>query len=138
MSTDPHVDEDSPVNISKFASSVLGAQLCDIIWRYEKDMTRIHNQKYVAVRTRQQIIKNGILKTIRSTVSRRPTQGFKWMIAKGRPQDTYEWIALTDPRFKSVWEKAAMRLISYGVRGFPGYDRSLEQRSAGRPPRLAA
>jgi len=137
--TDPHVDNDSPVNIARFQSSVLGARICEIIWRYEREMTRTNKQKYVAVRTRQQLLRNGPVQTVKTTVSRRPSVGFKYLITRGRAQDTYEWLALEDPRFKSLWEKAASRLFSHGIRKYPGYDHLMRDRKPlGRPPRLAA
>lgn len=135
---DPTVGRESPVNIAKHARTVLGARVCEIIWRYEREMSKLRQCRYVAVRSRQQIIKNGILETIRIAVERRPSPGFKYLIEKGRPKDTYEWLALEDSRFRTLWEKAGARLLSHGIARHPGYNRDRPRKPTGRPPLLAA
>jgi len=135
---DPTVSKESPINLARYARTVLGQRVCEIIWRYEKEMGRRRHCKYVAVRSRQQIISNGVIGTIRIAVERRPSAGFKYLIEKGRPQDTYEWLALEDPRFRVLWEKAGARLLSHGVRNHPRYNRNAARKPTGRPPLLAA
>jgi hypothetical protein len=136
--SDPHVSKESPINLSRFERTTLGARICEIIWRYEDEMSVKRRCKFIAVRTRQQLINNGLLGTIRLAVFRRPSTGFKYLIEQGRPQDTYEWLALEDPRFKGQWEKAGARLLSHGVTRHPGYNRSRARKPTGRPPLLAA
>jgi hypothetical protein len=137
--SDPHVVKESPINIAKLARTALGARVCEMIWRYEKEMSAKRNCKYVAVRSRQQLITNGVIETIKIAVKRRPSAGFKYLIEQGRPADTYEWMALEDPRFKSLWEKASSRLLSHGVNRYPGYNRDRQLRKpTGRPPLMLA
>lgn len=135
---DPNVSKESPVNLARYTRTALGQRMCEIIWRYEEEMSLQRRCKYVAVRSRQQIINNGVPGTIKVAVEHRPSAGFKYLIEKGRPRDTYEWLALEDRRFRSIWEKAGARLLSHGVTRHPGYNRDRPRKPTGRPPLLAA
>ena len=112
----------SPVDIAKIGRSALGKKIINIVEAYETRMTkRRGGAKYVAVRTRQSILKNGADGAIRKAVLSRPSVGFKELIEAGKPELTYEWVALEFPQFRSIHERAKARLIANGVRRYPGW-----------------
>lgn len=110
----------SKVDISHLRRSKLGKRVAEMVHRLEAEQAKLRGYNYVAVRTRQAIIRNGTEEAVRRAVKGRPTPGFFHFVAAGRPQDTYEWIALEHPGLKDVHERARTRLLTYGVKRFPG------------------
>lgn len=124
-------NQKSPVDIAKIARSQLGKRIVAVVEEYEDYMTKQRGtHRYVAVRTRQAILRNGAEGAVRNAVMARPSPGFKELIKIGKPELTYEWVALEFPVFKRIHERAAARLAANGVRNYPGYEKKPAVRRA--------
>lgn len=113
----------SPIDIvGRLGRSALARRVIDMVERYEEEKTRETGGTYVAVRTRQALLRNGVKGAVERAVLGKPTAGFKHFVQSGRPQDTYEWIALEYERefSKDVRDAARRRLEYFGVKKFPG------------------
>lgn len=133
ITTDPHVGRDSPVALTNLGRSKLAQKIMRMVLQREDEESELRKYKFVAVRTRQSIISKGIDQTIRDAVTTKPSDAFIYLVGKDRPEDTYEWMCLEEPRFSDLHEKAAKRLRSYGVTGYPGWTRSTPMPAISKP-----
>lgn len=103
--------------------SLLAQRVRDMVQDYEAFQSRLRGYKFVAVRTRQAIVRKGILNTVIGACKVRPSPGFRLMVEHDMAHQTYEWIALEFPKGipKSALEAARKRLDTFEVKGYPGW-----------------
>lgn len=102
--------------------SPLSQRVRDMVQAYEAYQSKERGYKFVAVRTRQAIVRKGIKAAVIRACSVRPSPGFRLMVANGMAHLTYEWIALEHPTVfsKKTLEQARKRLETFEVTSYPG------------------
>lgn len=125
------------VNIDMIASkTALAERVRETVRAFEAWQSEVLGKKFVAVRTRQQLVRKGFAKTVEDTIEIRPSPGFRMMVEAGRPHFTYEWIALEFPKSfnGAVLNAARKRLDDFKVEGYPGWVKPKAKRA--KAPKL--
>lgn len=118
---------ESPIDIvGRLGRSALAKRIVEIVEQYEAEMTNRTGQTYVAVRTRQSLLRNGAVGAVVRAIEGKPTTGFKRFVGT-KPQKTYEWLALEFPHLfaKTTRDAARRRLEYFGVENIPGQKREV-------------
>jgi hypothetical protein len=118
------------------SKTALAERVRETVRAFEAWQSDVLGKKFVAVRTRQQLVRKGFAKTVEDTITIRPSPGFRMMIEHGRPHFTYEWIALEFPKSfnGAVLNAARKRLDDFKVEGYPGWVKPKAKRA--KAPKL--